>query len=100
MGLPRRTPSPLRLRPPSASLPPSASPALRLLDLVLVLGEIRPVAAEQARHVGGDDVDPAADPLRLPGLQPPDPEVGVQAGGDALEQLLVRLPRGGEDRLL
>ena len=62
-----------------------------------MLGEVRRVATEEGGHVVGEKVDSPADFLFLAGIQAADPEVGVQAARDALEEFLVGLPGGGED---
>src|SRR5579859_2271343 len=59
-------------------------------------GEVAVIAGEEQVHVVFHDVDLAARPLRLPGVQPPQAEVVVQADYHTLKKLLGRGPGGRE----
>jgi hypothetical protein len=50
-----------------------------------VLGEVRLVSLHQGFHVGPGEVQLPPDGLGLAGREAADPEIGVQAGDDALE---------------
>src|SRR5206468_2859028 len=64
-----------------------------------MFGKILFVALQQRGHVCRRKVDLSANLLALPGREPTEAKIGVQAARDALKQFLKRLPRRGENHL-
>lgn len=64
-----------------------------------VFGEISRIAVPQSLRVGLHEVDATTDALGFTGLQSAQTQIGVQAADDPLEELLIRLPCGGEEPL-
>jgi hypothetical protein len=60
----------------------------------MMLGEILTISFEQTRNVLLTDIDSSPHLFGFTGLQSVDAEIGVQACDEALEQILVGLPRG------
>jgi hypothetical protein len=54
-------------------------------ELLALLGKIAFVASDEGRHVGGDNVEFAANVFGLAGLQAAEAEVAVHAGDHALK---------------
>jgi len=63
----------------------------------VVFGKVFAVARQQGCHVIGHEVDFSPDGFDFTRLQPAEPEVRMEAAGDALKQFLVRLPSRGKD---
>ena len=64
-----------------------------------MFGEIPRIAVPQSLRVGLHEVDATTDALGFTRLQSAQTQVGVQAADDPLEELLIRLPCGGEEPL-
>ena len=64
-----------------------------------MLRKIRVISLQQLPQVAAGEIHPAPHALRLSGLQPPDPKVGVDAAAHAVSAIIVSNFRNGYEQL-